>query len=57
MLFVNRCTACEKSQLIFPSLVKGVRETEKGLELVYTCWCGSEQSYLEVPAEELRKAA
>lgn len=54
MLFTNHCSACQKRQLIFPSLTTGVRETGDGLEVLYTCWCGAEQSHLMVPAEELR---
>jgi hypothetical protein len=57
MLFTNHCQACEKRQLIFPSQVKAVLDTEAGVELLYTCWCGSEQTYLMVPAAERHELA
>lgn len=40
-MFVHHCTSCEKSQLIFPSQMKGVADDSSGL--VFTCWCGAEQ--------------
>lgn len=49
-MFTNHCEACQRRQLIFPSQVKAVLDTETGVELLYTCWCGSEQTYLMVPA-------
>jgi hypothetical protein len=57
MLFTNHCHACEKRQLIFPSQVKAVLETDAGVELLYTCWCGSEQTHMMVPAEERHQVA
>lgn len=53
MLFINHCTECDRRQLIFPSQVKAVLETDAGVELLYTCWCGADQTHLEVPADQV----
>lgn len=42
-MFDHQCTACEKRQLIFPSQVTAVTNTDHGIELAFTCWCGAEQ--------------
>lgn len=46
MLFTHHCTACDKVQLIFPSLGHAVAETAEGPELAFTCWCGAEQTHV-----------
>ncbi len=38
-MFVIACTTCTRRQLIFPSQVLHV----DGSDIVYRCWCGSEQ--------------
>ncbi|WP_168929798.1 hypothetical protein [Nocardioides sp. GY 10127] len=43
-MFVHHCSACAKDQLIFPSMLSGVRTTEVGTEVTFTCWCGAEQA-------------
>ena len=43
-MFDHHCTACEKRQLIFPSQVTGLANTEHGIIVSFTCWCGSEQT-------------
>jgi hypothetical protein len=45
-MFDHKCTACEKRQLIFPSQVTGMANTDHGIALSFTCWCGAEQSVL-----------
>ena len=43
-MFTHVCTACAKRQLIFPSQVTAVAESEQGPVVTFTCWCGAEQS-------------
>lgn len=40
-MFVISCTTCTRRQLIFPSQMVRV----DGGDLVYRCWCGSEQAW------------
>lgn len=57
-MFVHHCTSCDKSQLIFPSQVRGV--SEDGAGLAFTCWCGADQVWSlgrEVAVAEARPAA
>ncbi len=42
-MFVHTCTACEKRLLIFPSQVTGMANTDHGIVLAFTCWCGEPQ--------------
>ncbi len=43
-MFVHECTACQRRQLIFPSQLTAVAETEAGTRVSFTCWCGAEQT-------------
>ena len=43
-MFDNFCTACDKRQLIFPGQVTSMTNTDEGIVLTFTCWCGAEQS-------------
>ena len=43
-MFDHRCTVCEKRQLIFPSQVTNLSNTEHGIVVSFTCWCGAEQT-------------
>ena len=45
-MFDRHCTACDRTQLIFPSQVQGVTNTDHGILVSYVCWCGSEQTWL-----------
>lgn len=45
-MFDRVCTACHKRQLIFPSMVTGLANTDHGIVVTYTCWCGAEQAML-----------
>lgn len=45
-MFDNQCTACGKRQLIFPSQITSVSNTESGISVAYTCWCGAAQTWL-----------
>ena len=44
-MFANHCTACGKRQLIFTSQVTDLSNTDAGIRVTYTCWCGSEQAW------------
>jgi hypothetical protein len=43
-MFDNHCTACDQRQLIFPSQVTSMSNTDHGIVVTYTCWCGAEQT-------------
>jgi len=45
-MFTHHCTACDKTQLIFFSQVTGLAETDHGTAVTFTCWCGSEQTWV-----------
>jgi len=44
-VFTNRCSSCDRTQLIFPSQVTGLVEGGSELVLAYTCWCGAAQTW------------
>ena len=44
MNFTHHCTACDRTQLIFPSLFTGVTEVEGQPAVAFTCWCGADQT-------------
>lgn len=43
-MFDHHCTVCAKRQLIFPSQITSMVNTEYGILVGFTCWCGSEQT-------------
>ncbi|MBB6627614.1 hypothetical protein H5V45_09800 [Nocardioides sp. KIGAM211] len=43
-MFDHFCTACDKRQLIFPSQVTSLTNTDHGIIVELTCWCGAEQT-------------
>ncbi|WP_292677589.1 hypothetical protein [Nocardioides sp.] len=45
-MFDHTCTACERRQLIFPSQVTSLVNTEHGIIVAFTCWCGADQTML-----------
>lgn len=45
-MFDYNCQVCAKRTLIFPNQVTSVTNTEHGIEVAFTCWCGTEQSWL-----------
>ncbi|MGI9158031.1 MAG: hypothetical protein ACR2FG_15600 [Marmoricola sp.] len=55
-MFDNQCTACGKRQLIFPSQITSVSNTENGIFVAYTCWCGAAQTWLTGRATATRPA-
>ena len=42
-MFDHHCTACERRQLIFPSQVTSLDNTDRGIVVTFTCWCGADQ--------------
>ena len=45
-MFDHHCTVCDRRQLIFPSQVTSLANTDHGISVAFTCWCGAEQSML-----------
>ena len=45
-MFDHHCTACDKRLLIFPGQVTGMSNTDRGIVVAFTCWCGAEQAML-----------
>ncbi len=45
-MFDHHCTACDRRQLIFPSQVTRLDNTDHGIAVDFVCWCGSEQSLM-----------
>ncbi len=43
-MFDHYCTHCDARQLIFPSQVTSLTNTDQGIVLAFTCWCGTEQT-------------
>lgn len=43
-MFDHHCTACAKRQLIFPSQITAMTNTEQGIVVSFTCWCGAGQT-------------
>ena len=43
-MFDHHCTACDKRQLIFPSQVTSLVNTDHGIIVAFECWCGAEQT-------------
>jgi hypothetical protein len=43
-MFDHHCTACEKRQLIFMSQVTSLSNTDHGIVVTFTCWCGADQT-------------
>ena len=43
-MFETHCTACDKRQLIFPSQINALTNTDEGIVVDFTCWCGAERT-------------
>ncbi len=43
-MFDNNCQVCAKRVLIFPSQITSLANTERGIAVTFTCWCGTEQT-------------
>ena len=44
-MFDHFCTECGKRQLVFPSQVTSLVNTDAGIVVTHTCWCGAEQTW------------
>ena len=45
-MFDHHCTSCDKRQLIFPSQVMSMTNTDHGIVGAVTCWCGAAQTLI-----------
>ena len=45
-MFAHTCSVCECRQLVFPSQIEAVHNTDHGIIVSFTCCCGSEKSML-----------
>jgi len=45
-MFVHTCSACERRQLVFSNQITALHNTDHGIVMAFTCWCGAEQSLL-----------
>jgi hypothetical protein len=43
-MFDHQCTACQKRQLIFSSQITAMANTDHGIVVSFTCWCGADQT-------------
>ena len=43
-MFDHTCTECERRQLIFPSQVTSLVNTDRAIIVAFTCWCGAAQT-------------
>ena len=54
-MFDHTCTECERRQLIFPSQVTSLVNTDHGIIVAFTCWCGADQTLLTGRSAERRE--
>lgn len=45
-MFTHTCSHCAKRQLIFPSQINKMINTDNGIVVAFTCWCGESQTML-----------
>lgn len=45
-MFVHTCTACERRQLMSTSQIHELVNTDHGIEMHFSCWCGEPQVVL-----------
>lgn len=45
-MFVHTCSTCQRRQLVFPTQLTGATNSEHGIVVTFTCWCGSPQALL-----------
>ena len=43
-MFAHHCSACAQRQLIFPSQITEMENTERGIVVHFACWCGAPQT-------------
>ncbi len=56
-MFDHQCTECGKRQLVFPSQVTSLTNTDSGIRVTHTCWCGAEQAWLTGKTAAARRGA
>jgi len=44
-MFDAYCTDCDKRRLVFTSQITSLANTDHGIEVAHTCWCGSAQTW------------
>lgn len=54
-MFDNNCQVCATRVLIFPSQITSVANSAAGIEVRFTCWCGTEQAQLTGRAVRARR--
>ena len=45
-MFAHHCSHCQQRQLIFPTQITGVANTERGIVVDFVCWCGAPQAFV-----------
>ena len=50
-MFPHDCSACDRTQLIFPSMITGATRTDAGTQVTFECWCGAPQTALRGAAK------
>ena len=45
-MFDNNCKVCAGRVLIFPSQVTSLANTDDGIVVTFTCWCGTVQTHV-----------
>ncbi|CAI9400759.1 hypothetical protein [Nocardioides sp. T2.26MG-1] len=43
-MFDHHCTVCDRRELIYPTQITGLTNTDHGIVVTFTCWCGAEQT-------------
>jgi hypothetical protein len=56
-MFDHVCTESGKRQLVFPSQVTSLVNTDAGIVVTHTCWCGASQTWVTGKAAAERDAA
>ena len=56
-MFDHNCTDCGKRQLIFPSQIAAMTNTDHGIVVEFRCWCGTDQTMVTGRAAAERPAA
>ncbi|WP_340539165.1 hypothetical protein [Nocardioides sp. GXZ039] len=56
-MFLHTCTACGKRQLNFPSQITDLVNTDHGIIVAFTCWCGEPQTKLTGRLAESERVA
>jgi hypothetical protein len=49
-MFAHHCSACDRKMLIFPGQIARMHNTDHGIEVDFTCWCGNPQTWAPAAA-------